>query len=577
MSEIGTSFYSDSAAWIELYNGTSQPIDLSEYSLRSFSSERIDPYRDDFTPKLYPLPKLTVQPGEYVMVAGRPTEATADSVTQGAKVIYVEDGNWIPNWYASGFVELVKGSSTADFVRFGDNDVEPLTPGAWTGSNVRALLTGENQMGKSLARDLKLTDTGTASDWTHMRWATPFGPNNIAPLAGDLDLDGLPDQAEAEGQKYGSFDLYALGARAGQRDLFIEIDYMPTEDQATTPQEAALDKVVEAFARRNIKIHFDIGDLYGDKYNLGGGNPLPYSECIDLFTSAEAREQGCVDVYAIKAQNHDPRRRQIFHYNVFGSSRVPGGERGSSGVGEINGNDFAVTVGNWSLDSETIARRNMLVNIQSSTLMHELGHNLGLRHGGFEDGPNYKPNYISTMNYAYQVGGVPLEPKRADAFEHWLWYSAAAPVRERYGLYTRCDIDNGPCSSNYLIDYSDGSSTPIDENHVNEHLGVGRGPVDMDWSLDGTIQSDVKADLTQDMDYSTGQAVPAPRYTVLRDFDDWSNLNLNFTRYWGGTNPGLSAQTVATQQINQYRFQQEVSHEHPLSEAEYEFLREAGY
>ena len=35
---------------------------------------------------------------------------------------------------------------------------------------------------------------------------------------------------------------------------------------------------------------------------------------------------------------------------------------------------------------------------QASTFMHELGHNLGLGHGG-GDNVNCKPNYASVMNY----------------------------------------------------------------------------------------------------------------------------------------------------------------------------------
>jgi hypothetical protein len=35
--------------------------------------------------------------------------------------------------------------------------------------------------------------------------------------------------------------------------------------------------------------------------------------------------------------------------------------------------------------------------------MHELGHTLGLKHAGFESLPNYKPNYVSVMNYAFQT------------------------------------------------------------------------------------------------------------------------------------------------------------------------------
>ena len=42
---------------------------------------------------------------------------------------------------------------------------------------------------------------------------------------------------------------------------------------------------------------------------------------------------------------------------------------------------------------------------QAGTLMHELGHNLGLRHGG-DDHVKYKPNYLSVMNYAFQLTGL---------------------------------------------------------------------------------------------------------------------------------------------------------------------------
>src|SRR5437016_3284894 len=37
--------------------------------------------------------------------------------------------------------------------------------------------------------------------------------------------------------------------------------------------------------------------------------------------------------------------------------------------------------------------------------MHELGHNLGLNHGGLDD-IGYKPNYLSVMNYMFQRVGV---------------------------------------------------------------------------------------------------------------------------------------------------------------------------
>ena len=48
---------------------------------------------------------------------------------------------------------------------------------------------------------------------------------------------------------------------------------------------------------------------------------------------------------------------------------------------------------------------------EAAIFMHELGHNFGLRHGGWpgclgsED--NLKPNYLSVMNYDFYAIGIP--------------------------------------------------------------------------------------------------------------------------------------------------------------------------
>src|SRR5262245_6943270 len=59
-----------------------------------------------------------------------------------------------------------------------------------------------------------------------------------------------------------------------------------------------------------------------------------------------------------------------------------------------------------SIDASVIS----LILDQASAFMHELGHTLGLRHGGQDDIP-FKPNYHSIMNYSWQYQAPPHRPE----------------------------------------------------------------------------------------------------------------------------------------------------------------------
>ena len=77
------------------------------------------------------------------------------------------------------------------------------------------------------------------------------------------------------------------------------------------------------------------------------------------------------------------------------------------------GNDVVLSLGAWGVNRG--ASGNYLGNpfIHAQTLAHELGHNLGLRHGGVDHrtcksttascAADFKPDYRSLMNYAYQL------------------------------------------------------------------------------------------------------------------------------------------------------------------------------
>jgi hypothetical protein len=108
------------------------------------------------------------------------------------------------------------------------------------------------------------------------------------------------------------------------------------------------------------------------------------------------------------------------------------GPSSTSGHSDIGGGDSVISLGLWGVDDPSTCQADPTqplssgqvycnnqvgtLNEQTGTLLHELGHSLTLTHGGtyYTDPnnpslPSYdlncKPNYLSTMNYLFQVRG----------------------------------------------------------------------------------------------------------------------------------------------------------------------------
>lgn len=245
-------------------------------------------------------------------------------------------------------------------------------------------------------------------------------PEPAASLA-DRDRDGLPDAWERYGVLVDApagprwVDLPAMGADPDRPDVFLQIDWMADGKHDQRPDPEAIRLVIEAFrtapyrsatGSTGIALHVDAGpgsDLAGDRRwgHLSRARELPWQDNLGTFVDGVYDWRAFMQVAERPGGFLETGRAPIFHYAIFGHYHDrdnPDGS-GASGIARgIGGTELLVTLGNFTGHVGTPRE-------QAGALMHELGHNLGLRHGGCDD-VNFKSDYASVMNYAFQMAAL---------------------------------------------------------------------------------------------------------------------------------------------------------------------------
>jgi hypothetical protein len=330
----------------------------------------------------------------------------------------------------------------------------------------------------------------------------------------DTDGDYLYDNWEISGIDYdfdGTVDLTLTGANWMDKDFYIEIDYMGnsgTHDH--NPDAGAIADVVNAFANAPVT-NPDAVD--GITMHIQVDEAIPHQNVISIWDDYNTIKK---DRFGTSAQRSDPNKDNIlaakklaYRYSLFIHQYAWGGAATtSSGIAELPGNDFVVSLGAFTNSRGTRDE-------QAGTLMHEFGHTLKLRHGG-GDNTNGKPNYLSIMSYTRQ-------------FSDWVPGRALDYSRSQLGALDESNLNensgiNGPAGQQTVYGVRDPATG-------NMRVNVAAAQGSIDWNLNGNA---TEASVAQSVNYYwehvggdwTGFGDNAQ--TTLQGYNDWDNLEYNF-------------------------------------------------
>jgi len=347
--------------------------------------------------------------------------------------------------------------------------------------------------------------SGTSAEFDELRVGDAcLAPDMPACSSGcaDTDLDGLNDAWEVAGgvdlngdgvitDSY--HDVLLPGANPNAPDIYLKYDYMATSTHSHRPPENAWDQMKAMFAAHGIALHVlaPSGPIPEHQVTTLDPNAQPACAGNDFITSTQLRSQYFGNL------------QPAYHYMVFAhDSTTPNDgslamscpadalclskpRAGATGIADVFGDDSIVSFGYLIDKNQPVS-----IELQSSAMMHELGHNFGLGHGSLADPgnifqdycSNYKPNYISVMNYDYELNT--LVPATAAGGTTPISCTIDADCGPPNVSSGRCAIANSCfCTDDlgegnnvcYRPDYAEDQLLNLNETMLDESVGVG-GP-----------------------------------------------------------------------------------------------------
>jgi hypothetical protein len=330
-----------------------------------------------------------------------------------------------------------------------------------------------------------------------------FTESTPPPAGLDSDGDALPDQWETgTGPNADYENLAPLGADPHRKDIFVHLDYMT----GCKPPAGWERSAMQAFADHGIALHVDSGpdslrDLAGNTWGtLSRAGEIPRQDDIDLWSGFDDLKD---------ARFVPSNRRRAFHYAAI-VNRANGSDGSEArGIPEADFVLSACEVPSWV----KLANKKRFV---TAAFVHELGHNLGLRHGGGDD-YNGKPNYYGVMNYYWALfGGIGGKDGKPGSLPD-------------YSSSVRPEIDEERVDERVPQILPVAWNCPGHDDEKDDQLDIsyefGQGPRLIDWDCDGvTGERPRKLNLNS----SWNDWIGGSRVTTLKGFNDWRPGVLQF-------------------------------------------------